>query len=105
MGCTIAVACQSDDLERVACGLQPFFLVAVPVLGAKLIADEALLFMVVGYLPTLNYYRMPRSLALTMPLVGLVYLAMTWSSAIDHWRGRRSFWKGRVYSRDLKSSG
>jgi len=92
-------------LFALACGLPPFILVAVPVLGAKLIAAAALLFMVVGYLPTLNYYRMPRSLALTMPLVGLVYLAMTWSSAIDHWRGRRSFWKGRVYSRDLKSSG
>ena len=88
-----------------ACGLPPLILVAVPVLGAKLIAAAALLFMTSGYLPTLAYYRMPRLLALAMPLVGLVYLAMTWSSAIDHWRGRRSLWKGRVYSRDLKSSG
>ena len=88
-----------------ACGLPAFILFAIPVLGAKLIAAAALLLMVAGYLPTLTYYRMPRLLALTMPLVGLIYLAMTWSSAIDHWRGHRSLWKGRVYSRDLKSSG
>ena len=88
-----------------ACGLPPLILVAVPVLGAKLIAAAALLFMAAGYLPTLAYYRMPRLLAVAMPLVGLLYLAMTWSSAFDHWRGRRSLWKGRVYSRDLKSSG
>jgi hopene-associated glycosyltransferase HpnB len=88
-----------------ACGLPPLILVAVPVLAAKLIAAAALLFMALGYLPVLNYYRMPRALALSMPLIGMIYLAMTWSSAFDHWRGRRSLWKGRVYSRDLKSSG
>lgn len=88
-----------------ACGLPPLILIAVPVPGAKLIAAAALLFMAAGYLPTLAYYRMPRLLAALMPLIGLIYLAMTWSSAIDHWRGRRSLWKGRVYSRDLNSSG
>ena len=36
-----------------ACGLPPLILVAVPVLGAKLIAAAALLFMASGYLPTL----------------------------------------------------
>ena len=88
-----------------ACGLPPLILIAVPVPGAKLIAAAALLFMAAGYLPTLAYYRMPRLLAALMPLIGLIYLAMTWSSAVDHWRGRRSLWKGRVYSRDLNSSG
>ncbi len=85
-----------------ACALPPAILVAVPVLGAKLIAVAALLFMAAGYLPTLRYYRMSPWLALTMPVTGLLYLAMTWSSALDHWCGRRSLWKGRVYSRDLK---
>ncbi len=88
-----------------ACILPPLILVAVPVLSAKLIAAAALVFMAIGYLPTLAYYRMPRFLSLAMPLIGVLYLAMTWSSAIDHWRGRRSLWKGRVYSRDLESSG
>lgn len=88
-----------------ACILPPLIVVAVPVLTAKLIAAAALVFMAIGYLPTLAYYRMPRILALAMPLIGVLYLAMTWSSAVDHWRGRRSLWKGRVYSRDLESSG
>jgi hopene-associated glycosyltransferase HpnB len=84
-----------------ACALPPVVLVAVPVAGAKLLAVAALLFMAAGYLPTLRYYRMSPWLALTMPVTGMLYLAMTWSSAIDHWRGRRSLWKGRVYSHDL----
>jgi len=88
-----------------ACGLPPLILIAVPAPAAKLVAAAALIFMAVGYLPTLTYYRMPRLLALAMPLIGMLYLAMTWSSAFDHWRGRRSLWKGRVYSRDLESSG
>jgi hypothetical protein len=87
-----------------ACGLPPLILIAVPVLAAKLIAAAALIFMAAGYLPTLTYYGMPRLLALAMPLIGVLYLAMTWSSAFDHWRGRRSLWKGRVYSRDLESN-
>ena len=85
-----------------ACALPSVILVAIPVLGAKLIAIAALIFMVVSYLPTLRYYGMHPGLALTMPLIGMLYLAMTWNSAHDYWRGRRSLWKGRVYSRDLK---
>ena len=85
-----------------ACAVPPLILAAAPVLAAKLLAAAAFLFMALGYLPVLNYYRMPRLLALLMPLIGMIYLAMTWNSAFDHWRGRRSLWKGRVYSRDLK---
>lgn len=85
-----------------ACALPPIILVAIPVVSAKLIAAVAFLFMAASYLPTLLYYRMSPWLALTMPFTGMLYLAMTWTSAIDHSRGRRSLWKGRVYSRDLR---
>ena len=85
-----------------ACALPSIILDAIPVLGAKLIAIAALLFMVVSYLPTLRYYSIHPLLALTMPFIGMLYLAMTWKSAYDYWRGRRSLWKGRVYSRNLK---
>ena len=84
-----------------ACGIPPLILIAVPVVAAKLIAATALTFMVISYFPTLSYYRMSGFLAFAMPLIGMLYLAMTWSSAFDYWRGRRSLWKGRVYSRDL----
>ena len=51
-------------------------------------------------LPTVRYYRLAPGWALTMPLIGTLFLAMTWHSALRHWGGRRSEWKGRVYARD-----
>lgn len=84
-----------------ACWLPVVVLVAAPVVGAKLIAAAGLVFMIVGYAPTLGYYRRTLAWALAMPLIGTLYLAMTWSSAIRYWRGRRTQWKGRIYGRDL----
>jgi len=51
------------------------------------------------YLPTNDYYRLPRTWVLGLPPAGCLYLLMTWSSAWRYWRGRRSQWKGRVYAR------
>lgn len=53
--------------------------------------------MIVVYLPTLRFYRRSPAWAALMPLIGGLYLAMTWHSAIRYWRGERSRWKGRVY--------
>ncbi|OOO03112.1 MAG: 4,4'-diaponeurosporenoate glycosyltransferase [Chromatiales bacterium USCg_Taylor] len=50
-----------------------------------------------SYQPTLKYYRQSRAWALTLPIIGLLYVAMTWSSAIRYWSGERSQWKGRNY--------
>lgn len=52
-----------------------------------------------AYVPTLIYYRRHPAWALTMPLIAGLYLAMTWTSALRYWRGERSRWKNRVYSR------
>lgn len=62
-------------------------------------AFAALLAMMVGYLPTLHYYRVSPYLALLLPLTGTLYLGMTWSSALRYWLGTRSSWKGRNYAR------
>ncbi len=62
-------------------------------------AFAALLAMIVGYLPTLHYYRVSPYLALLLPLTGTLYLGMTWSSALRYWLGTRSSWKGRSYAR------
>jgi len=35
-----------------------------------------------------------------LPVTGLLYVAMTWTSAIRYWRGERSRWKGRSYRTD-----
>ncbi|MGH8507169.1 MAG: glycosyltransferase, partial [Gammaproteobacteria bacterium] len=48
-----------------------------------------------SYQPTLKYYQQSRAWALTLPIIGLLYVAMTWSSAIRYWSGERSQWKGR----------
>ena len=63
----------------------------------QLLSAFCLASMVLTYLPTLKFYRMSVWWALAMPLIGSLYLAITWTSAINHWRGRTSQWKGRTY--------
>jgi hypothetical protein len=49
--------------------------------------------------PTLRYYRLAPARALLFPGVATIYIGMTWSSALRYWRGLRSQWKGRDYTR------
>jgi hopene-associated glycosyltransferase HpnB len=58
----------------------------------------ALVAMMLSYLPMLRYYHMRLAWALLLPLSAVLYLGMTWSSAIRYWRGVRSRWKDRTYS-------
>ena len=67
---------------------------------ARCLAAVALGAMILNYMPTLRFYRMSRWWALTMPLTGTLYLCMTWTSAIRYLTGKRSQWKGRIYSKD-----
>ena len=69
-------------------------------LAAQIAAGTALVAMAVCYVPTLRYYCLSPAWALALPLIGTLYLAMTWHSALRDWGGRRSVWKGRVYGRD-----
>ncbi len=55
--------------------------------------------MALTYWPTMRYYSMSPAWGLALPLSGMLYLGMTWSSALRYWRGTRSIWKGRAYSR------
>jgi hopene-associated glycosyltransferase HpnB len=68
-------------------------------LSVKLLSAFCLVSMVLTYLPTLKFYRMSVWWAFAMPLISSLYLAMTWTSAINHWRGQTSQWKGRPYTR------
>ena len=56
--------------------------------------------MAASYVPTLVFYRQAGAWALAMPLIGTMYLAMTWSSALRYWQGLRSAWRGRDYHRE-----
>ena len=48
--------------------------------------------------PVLAYYRRSPLWAPALPLIGTLYLAMTWASAVRHWRGAGAHWKGRRYA-------
>ena len=77
---------------------------ATPVLGlfgsgpSVALALAAWCAMVLCYVPTLRFYGMPWTWGLAMPLIGAVFLLMTWSSAMGYWRGKRSTWKQRDYA-------
>jgi hopene-associated glycosyltransferase HpnB len=67
-----------------------------PLLGlAGLVAWGA---MSAAYAPTVKLYRLPRGHALTLPLAGILYTAMTVDSALRHARGRGGTWKGRDFT-------
>lgn len=61
------------------------------------VATLALICMMLSYLPTLFFYRQGFYWALLQPIVGTIYLTMTWSSALKYWFGKGAQWKGRQY--------
>lgn len=78
---------------------------AVPVLGivandGVILGAAATTFVIMAstYLPILKFYERTPYWALALPLIGTLFLAMTWSSAIRYLRGEKSRWKGRTYS-------
>jgi hopene-associated glycosyltransferase HpnB len=81
-------------------------LFVAPVIGlmagdlvCRVVSVTAFAIMVGLYCPVLRYYRRSLLWAFTLPLIASLFLAMTWSSAIQFWRGHRSAWKGREYRR------
>lgn len=55
-------------------------------------------FAMIAYCPTLFRYRKSPIWALLLPVSAMLYMAMTVSSALNHWRGKGGAWKGRTYS-------
>lgn len=70
------------------------------VAAAQVTAALALVAMCMSFIPILRYYERSPAWALALPLIGTLYLGMTWSSAVRYWRGTRSVWKNRIYSVD-----
>lgn len=60
--------------------------------------------MALSYLPMLRFYRLSPAWGLAFPIIGTLYLLMTWDSALRYFRGERSRWKGRVYAREAIAS-
>jgi hopene-associated glycosyltransferase HpnB len=53
----------------------------------------------VAYWPVVSFYRLPAAWAATLPVAAALFLAMTWASAVDYWRGKGATWKTRAYGR------
>jgi len=75
-----------------------------PGTAVKFLAVAGFGAMILSYLPTLRFYGMSRGWALALPVIGTLYLAMTWASAIQYWLGEGSHWKGRAYPNLLDSN-
>jgi hopene-associated glycosyltransferase HpnB len=78
----------------------------VPIVGligstgaTRWLSVTALVAMIATYVPVLRFYNRSPLWALALPVAGTLYLLMTVSSALRAWRGVRSSWKGRNYSR------
>lgn len=66
-----------------------------------LLSLATFLIMGVTYIPTLKYYDLHPAWAAALPVTGLLYLLMTWNSAMRHWRGTSAVWKDRTYRRQV----
>jgi len=70
---------------------------ATAVAGLAGLAGWAL--MTASYLPMLRFYRLSALRAPALPLVALLYAAMTADSARRHYSGRAVSWRGRTAGR------
>jgi hopene-associated glycosyltransferase HpnB len=80
----------------------PAALIAGAIVGATLptvLGGITWLIMTLAYVPMLRFYRIAPLAAVLLPLIALLYLAMTVDSARRHAVGRGGTWKGRVNQR------
>ncbi len=53
--------------------------------------------MFIVYAPVLSFYQSSPLWTLALPVIGTLYLLMTWTSALRYWQGERAQWKNRRY--------
>ena len=63
--------------------------------GAQLAGALAWAMMALSLMPTLRLYRRPIVGGLMLPAIAAAYVAFTLDSALQYWRGRGGYWKGR----------
>lgn len=71
--------------------------------GLAALGAGAWLALSAAYAPVVRFYRLPLAWAVALPLVGALFLAMTWDSALGYWRGTRASWKNRSYDASAES--
>jgi hopene-associated glycosyltransferase HpnB len=77
----------------------PAVMVASSNIVMRALSLGSLAIMFLTYVPILRFYNRSWMWALCLPLIAVLFLAMTWTSAIRYWRGEQTRWKGRVYRR------
>lgn len=94
-------------LILVGCTLMMMLMFWIPWIGVtqrnlltSIMGFAGVLLMLGLYRPTLKFYNLSPLWSLALPVIGTLYLMMTWTSAFRFYRGQRSIWKGRVYQRE-----
>ena len=75
----------------------PLAFLLLPAQEAYIVSTLAWMVMFITYMPTLIYYQRSPLWSLALPVIGTLYLGMTWTSALRYWRGERDCWKDRRY--------
>jgi hopene-associated glycosyltransferase HpnB len=86
--------------------LPPLLVLSWPLhqdLGAGLCGALSWAIMAMCYAPTVKDYGRPALEAIALPVTAALYGAMTVHSAVNHWRGATSHWKGRAYQKSHTS--
>ncbi len=77
--------------------IAPFSLLFLPDLEGLAVTVMVWIAMFFTYIHVLIYYQRSLFWGVTLPIIGTMYLAMTWTSALRYWRGERACWKDRRY--------
>lgn len=77
--------------------MAPFAFMFSSVWEVYLVSILAWAAMFFTYAPTLIYYQRSPLWVGALPIIGILYLAMTWTSALRYWQGERASWKNRRY--------
>jgi hopene-associated glycosyltransferase HpnB len=64
--------------------------------GAQAAGALAWAMTALALMPTLRLYGRPLAGSLALPAIAAAYVAFTFDSALQYWRGRGGYWKGRV---------
>jgi hopene-associated glycosyltransferase HpnB len=64
--------------------------------GPQVAGAVAWAMMVLALAPTLRLYRRPLVGGLALPAVAGAFVGFTFDSALQYWRGRGGYWKGRI---------
>jgi len=60
--------------------------------------------MIITYLPILLFYGRSPLWALLLPVIGTLYLLMTWTSAMRYWKGEHLRWRGRTMQKSSETA-